>query len=422
MTKPESSSTSWPIGNLESFKHTNKMTSLASIESTLIDAVDVPAGGLALLAFVMALYLLAAREQKTPYITNSVYSTALIVLFAIFCSTIGKVLNSAYPDPALIFRVLGLVIFVLGILNVLFTVWHVRNRKLNFRDDRLVKSLRFVRLVKHLWRRVRAKPSYEHDPIGFTELLLTAIKGCRHIPSEQFEMAVTRKTGHAEIELSLSAGCGVSNFAQADEFIADIAVCFLEQRCWVQYTSCARHPIEFILYLRKAWQAKHKDRDWKTVAGHIVAADVYSPHFGFTDSIHDEVTDRMTDLGVDCITAKASYAGLHSAAAKAFNRIKTGVKHQQGSSRRLPTLVVYEAPYALVDLESMEQYRIFIRHLLPSERLWGGMFTLVVESGIKKEELVLLKSYTDVFVDLSQMDERSGAETERNKLTKETNS
>jgi len=54
---------------------------------------------------------------------------------------------------------------------------------------------------------------------------------------------------------------------------------------------------------------------------------------------------------------------------------------------RKPTLTIYEGTNALVELESTEQYRIFIRHLLPSERLWGGMFTFVIESVISELDL-----------------------------------
>src|SRR5439155_19035451 len=111
----------------------------------------------------------------------------------------------------------------------------------------------------------------------------------------------------------------------------------------------------------------------------IVAVDAYSPHFGFTDSIHDEMTKKVRADGIECITAKASFAGLHTAAARAFNLTKQRVVLQDGTTIRPPTLVIYDGPHALVELESREQYRIFIRHLVPSERLWGGMFTFVVE-------------------------------------------
>jgi hypothetical protein len=238
--------------------------------------------------------------------------------------------------------------------------------------------------------------------MGLTEGLLKSIMACKSMPVSQLRAAVDRNKNVDGVELSLSAACRVPTLLRADEIMVELAICFLEHQCWVQYTSCTRHPVEFILNLKKAWQAKFKDRDWKTVANQIIAADVYTPHFGFTDSIHDELTDRLKkNLLVECITAKASYAGLHSAAARAFNRIRARAKKQGDSRYRLPTLVIYDGPHALVELESLEQYRIFIRHLIPSERLWGGMFTLVVESVIRDEDVALLQSYADVFIDLS---------------------
>jgi hypothetical protein len=92
---------------------------------------------------------------------------------------------------------------------------------------------------------------------------------------------------------------------------------------------------------------------------------------------------------------------MHTAAARAFNTIKALSKAQSGQHVRQPTLVIYDGPHALVELESIEQYRIFIRHLVPSERLWGGMFTLVVESVISEQDLALLQTYTDLFIDLA---------------------
>lgn len=41
----------------------------------MYSAPDLFAKALAMLAFVVALYALAARERKTPYLTNSLYST-----------------------------------------------------------------------------------------------------------------------------------------------------------------------------------------------------------------------------------------------------------------------------------------------------------------------------------------------------------
>ena len=41
--------------------------------------------------------------------------------------------------------------------------------------------------------------------------------------------------------------------------------------------------------------------------------------------------------------------------------------------------------------------RIFLRHVIPSERIWGGMFTVFLEFGLSNETVALLRSQVDIF-------------------------
>ena len=375
------------------------MQEVTSNQTMMLKSIDVFTGGLALLAFVMALYALAAREQKTPYITNSVYSTALLVLLAILLSTLSEILHTKTPSFADCLAGASTVLLGIGILKVFHKVWQAQNRKLNFRNDHLLKNLRIVRWMKNIIRNQRRRPSYEHNPVGLHEPLLASIRQCTSLPKEQLEKAVERGKNIDGLALSLSATCRVANLSESDELLTELAVCFLQQEdCWIQYATCARHPIEFLTQLKRKVSETHQEQ-WVNMASNIVAVDAYSPHFGFTDSIHEESTKKLKDMGIKCVTAESSYAGLHTAAAQAFNEIKRRSRARDRQQTRFPTLVIYEGPYALVELESAEQYRIFIRHLMPSERLWGGMFTVVAETTIDEKDLSLLRSYTDIFID-----------------------
>ena len=338
----------------------------------------------------MALYTLAAREQKTPYITNSVYSTALIVLLAVSLAAIGRLSGYTVLSTA------GTGILALGIVSVFLQVVQTRNRRLNLRDDNYFKNLLFYRRCKRLWQRWRSRPTYEHDPMGFPPELLEGIARCHQIPSKLID-AVGTKTHMGASSLSLS--CLVDTLSVADEFLTELSMCFLANNCWVQYTSCARHPIGLVMQLKKRWGLTEKS-DWKQVIDHLIVVDAYTPHFGFSDSIHEVATDTLRQQGISCIRSKASYAGMHTAAARAFNTIKKRSKNPTGTALRMPTLVIYEGPHALVELESVEQYRIFVRHLVPSEQLWGGMFTVVLESALADHDLAVLQLYTDAFVHL----------------------
>jgi hypothetical protein len=362
--------------------------------------VDVSSTGLALLAFVLALYVLAARDQKTPYMTTSVYATALIIFIAISLSIAAKLINSYSSYISSIINILSVLFLDAGIIYIFFKVWNAHNRKVNLRDDNLFKNLKLVRWIKNIRRSASGLLTYEHNALGVDKSLLDYMKAQELLPKKKLDAALSR-IQDVEIftPLSLSIAYVSRTLVETDQLLLNLAITFLKHNCSVQYATCTRHLIEFILQLRKAWKNTEQTINWSEVSNRIVAVDAYTPHFGFVDSIYNKATKGLRELGVDPITAKASYASLHTASARAFNRIKERSAGGQQQVRR-PTLLIYDGPYALVDLESVEQYRIFIRHLLPSERLWGGMFTVVIESVIDDQGLALLKAYADVFIDL----------------------
>jgi hypothetical protein len=96
--------------------------------------------GTALLAFVLAFYALAIRERKTPYAANSIYSTALFILLALFLalsSSIGKFI------PQISGWIAALDIAA-GALLVIGTIWVVYS--LSWMNSRLcVVSVRLAR-------------------------------------------------------------------------------------------------------------------------------------------------------------------------------------------------------------------------------------------------------------------------------------
>jgi len=118
----------------------------------------------------------------------------------------------------------------------------------------------------------------------------------------------------------------------------------------------------------------------------------YTPHFGFTDSIHAVKTAEVEREGVAYVPSPESYAGVHTATAKAFNKLKS---KSANPKVRQKTLLIYEGCRSLVDLESVEQYRLFLRHVMTSERMWGGMVTLFVEPETDPVSLDLIRAYSD---------------------------
>lgn len=359
-----------------------------------LDLDVVVKAGIALLAFVLAFYGLMSRARKAPYLTRTVYWSVLVILASLLFALISLSLRPGVKSEVTAF--LSSILLLFAFVLVIVRVFSSYNRDTHFRDDRPISNLRPVRFLKNRWRDYKRakspKPTYEHNPIAFSDTLLEAIQSC----SELQDMEGGLGTQPKGLGLSLSAV--VPSFSRGNKLLAELTATFLGQGGSLQYTTCVRHPYEFLAYLHEEWEGLAGDHAWETSACRVVCVDAYTSHFGFTDSIHRRRTADLVALGVECITCRPSYAGIHSETAKAFNILKK----KCGDETRKPTLMIYEGPKALVDLESLEQYHIFLRHVLGSERMWGGMLTVFIESAGEGDDLTVLRSYSDGFLSLKQ--------------------
>ena len=343
--------------------------------------------GVTLLAFVMAFYALIARERKTPYMVYNVYSITFIILWALAFAITSSVFDVQW------LKYFSVAILGVGTVYVYFRVWTEQNRHLYFRNDHLFRNLSIPRL--YIWTKylVQKKPKYEHNAKEFPPALFESLKSLSVFGNGQIEEMLKHHEGI--VDMSFSAAFEIPSLIQTDSILTRVAAAFLEHECYVQYTCCSRHPTEFLSQLKHFWQTQsHENLTWKAISQRVVLVDAYTRHFGFTDSIYPK---RKRQFAADCLNivdSKATFAGVHTAIAQAFNCIK----RVDADGLRTPTLVIYDGCHALADVESEEQYRIFLRHVVPSERLFGGMFTIFAETSIKESDEVVLRSTVDVFV------------------------
>lgn len=371
------------------------MTSSTSSSLTTIFAV---------LTFLLAFFALVARERKTPYIVQSLYSTCVIILIVTLVWIVVDSYESSKAATTVDWWFVIRQYFAIVIaIYALYQVIRIRNQHVYFRDDRLVLNLLIFRKLKSWWRKQWPRPIYEHNPCTIPHSVMQDMDGnLSKLGLESASFNLMKDQSKANQLLSLSSGWKVESMRQADDVLCLLAVSFLSRGGYVQYTSCARHPLEFVQSLKKNWNnsalssSTGPEMNWNSVVQKIVVVDAYSPHFGFTDSALENCDIEVGREGVSLVKSSTTFAGIHSASSLAFNKLK---KLTPGDARPA-TLVIYECPYALVDLESTDQYRIFLRHVLPAERMWGGMMTVFLETAINGPELNLLKSYLDMYAEL----------------------
>jgi hypothetical protein len=346
----------------------------------------------ALLAFQIGLYTLVGRERKAPYVINSVFWLFLLCLIAAAFDIAAALLQVKYQESSLL---VGAALLLIAVVWTACVVYRITIRFVYFIDDPHPKHWPGIRQVRAWWNR-KVEPTYSHHALPITDELKGQIAKILNDISE---------SGYEDREElgRRSLAVAVEHQGQGNRLLAQLAAIFIKNDNSVQYMTASRHPIEFVEFLKV--ELERSEENWLSRKKQLVVIDAYTPHFGFIDSIYRVRTHELRELGVTCINSGRTYAGMHTASSKAFNRIKAQLKQDE----RKPTLVIYEDCYALSDLESAEQYRIFIRHVLPSERMWDGMFSVFVESAIPESDWRTLQAYASMKLDLRKKDLPRGA-------------
>jgi hypothetical protein len=352
--------------------------------SPLLAPTSILTATAGLIAFHIGLYTLVARERKSPYIINSAFVVFLLCLVIAAVAVLSTLLPARLQGPALY---VSAVLLVAAFLFSAFRVYRIAIRFIYFVDSAHPKHFPVLRHIRRRWAMRSPRPTYAHNTIPVPARLKDEIvKILSKIGSGRFENRAALDTQALAV--------AVHHQGQANELLAELSRAFLSAGFSVQYLTASRHPIEFIGYLNR--HLEKAQITWQSVAARIVTIDAYSPHFAFLDSIYPKKNRELESLDVTCVVSNMTFAGMHTASSRAFNVI-----HQQvRDDKRKPTLVIYEDTYAIADLESAEQYRIFIRHVMPSERMWDGMFTVFVEAAQPDGDWNILQSYASMKLDL----------------------
>lgn len=342
----------------------------------------------ALLAFVVGLYSLVGRERKAPYISNEAFKIFLAsAIGAVF--DIAALLVPCYEEPLTYTGALFLLIaFVLAIHQT----YRIFRRFVAFVDSINPKHSWLYQKYKAWRRKSKLDKEFEYNAKPIPDDLIEELKAAiRESVRTEVETEFRESLGNSSICVALD------HHGQSNALLASACALFLKRGYCIQYMTASRHPIEFID--RLADKLATEKVSIEEAAEKIIVVDAYTPHFGFIDSVYTKRTLECTrKYGIEIIPSRNSYAGVHTSCQSAFNKMKKEAK----SKVRAPVLVIYENMYALSDLESPEQYRIFVRHVLPSEKLWAGMLTIFTEVNPAEGDWSVLSSYASMRIDLRQ--------------------
>jgi hypothetical protein len=330
-----------------------------------------------LIAFHIGLFTLVGRERKSPYMINAIFPVFLLCLAVATLSLLTLLLPISFSNGLLR---LSVVVLTLAFGLSFLVVYRTTIRFVYFVDSMNFRHLPWIRQLRRRKTLNSVKPTYTHTSLPIQDDLKVEV--IEILSEVGCELSDDEKASPLE-----SIALQITQQRKSSDVLSKLSKAFLSRGYFVQYIAASRHPIEFVEHLKSVTVTP-----WQDSAKNLIVIDAYSPHFAFIDSIYARKDRDLQALAVKSVTSTMTYAGIHSASSTAFNLFKHGSK----DDTRKPTLVIYEGTYALTDLESVEQYRIFARHVIPSEKMWGGMLTVFLESGLSPNDWELLRTYSSV--------------------------
>lgn len=276
---------------------------------------------IAAFAFIIAFYSLIAKEKKVPDMASSIYYFIFLLFVALVPYLILIILRSIFPNALEQYKTIAAFYLIPGLfLFIFYIIVKDFNKYFYFRDDFGFKNIPIIKWIRYKAGKHRHEDStgsYEFDHAFYEKLA----EKTPFIPDDKIKNILDHRGDFGTKSISILAE--IPTRIEIDNTLTNMACFFIENKYYVQYISCIRHPLEFLLQIKKKWSlsGNHKNMNWSEASDRIVVIDAHTPHYGFSESMYLESTKQASEECLKILTASRSYAGIHSSVAKGFKRI-----------------------------------------------------------------------------------------------------
>ena len=136
----------------------------------------------------------------------------------------------------------------------------------------------------------------------------------------------------------------------------------------VDYITTYKTPLEFCRSVN--------EQENPLISKKLSIIDCFSPHYSFDDKVTKFAKQDFSRKGFKFFDAE-SFAEIHTAANDSWYRFRK-VCSEEENSFRIPHRTIYDSLSSLIHFSSDEQYLLFIRHVISSEKSYG-MISLIIE-------------------------------------------
>lgn len=344
-------------------------------------------GGISVLALIIAFYSVVLGTQRIPNFLTSIYVLIKYSLIYLFVVTLLLLLykivlkNVLKLDDDWVFYIQG-VFFLVIILSMSYFL---------LKEYHKVFSMRcYYHPMENITSLFHEKDeNTDNDPQYLEDAQIEEF--CNNfIPNQKATILDLYRNRTSD---SLAIYCEIKNRIELDDILLEMACWALKGGLNLLYLSCRRHPCEFIDLLKKKIEQNHIGQ-WGNIKKQILLIDAHTNHFGFKEPTYRKKTRMLENENIAIEVANWSYVGIHSAVAHGYER-----KLKIGDRKDKASLLIYDSCYALSDLESDKLYKIFLKHVIPSERSMGGNITIFAEQWVPDHIRCFAEIAVDVKID-----------------------
>lgn len=142
---------------------------------------------------------------------------------------------------------------------------------------------------------------------------------------------------------------------------------------------------------------EYADNEIVKVSRYLSIIDCFTSHYGFDDKVMKFAKRDLEQKGFIFYNA-ATFADIHTAANDSWYRFRKVCQGQE-NSYRIPHRTIYDTVSSLIRFSSEEQYVLFLRHVLSSEKSYGMISVIMEPQSLKAELKNDLIHMTDVVLE-----------------------
>lgn len=318
------------------------------------------------MALSIALYTFLSNNTKFKEFSKRLWIVAMLQLLSLLCCSIKFVvdwlLGTITDNTSLLATTISRFNEVLTVVLVFFFVssWFILCKIFftiygSLYHLRKKRFLKYTKPVAWIYEKFFHKAFYESN---FRERNTLSFASFSGIDSSKLQ--------------NLKKGGSILLLYDDTEDYSDIVYSFIKESIsegdTVDYITTYKSPLEFCKSVRET--------DISTIAKKLSIIDCFSPHYSFDDKVTKFAKHNFKQKGFKFYDAE-SFAEIHTAANNSWYRFRKTCQAEE-NAYRIPHRTIYDSLSSLIRFSSKEQYLLFIRHVISSEKSYG-MISLIIE-------------------------------------------